>query len=989
MTSNRKLRVGVDVGGTNSDLVVVDPYRLHEPDRGILAWHKSVTTEDISEGIEKAMRTVLDTPLNDIKKEDIVSLTIGTTHFINAVIERDTSRLEKVAVLRLCGPYAESLPPFGDFPDDLEEIINGYIANVDGGSQVDGADIRPLDEEGIRRHCMEIKKLGIHAVAVVATFSNLNNTHELRAEKIIKEEIPGIEVVLSHTISSIGFVERENAAILNASIRRFGRKIISSFVRATRKIGLNCSVLLSQNDGTVLSAKDALEATIRTFCSGATNSMKGAAILCSGDPEVRNHDVIVCDIGGTTTDVGQLLSSGFPRESATYSYVGGVKMNFSMPHVLSVGLGGGSIVRYDNNSVTVGPDSTGADIVTDSILFGGNVTTASDLAVACIVDSDGVEALGNSYNMGDPLAVQNRFDSKSKKLFQDLISQKLELAIDRMKTSPDPIPVIFVGGGSYLAPPVIKGASKVIRPPFYQVANAIGAALAAISADSHEVKILKDEVSEKEQAINNLLDKAKSTAISKGALPESIRVANVVFEAVPYVDNFYSLQVKVVGEVDYSRTLDFTHTAVDISEDSVIPKIPRNAKVSRVETRSFDYASYRPNVHNGEWILSEPDIIFISIGSYILGCGGGGDPNSEAIELKRIIKNGGIIKVLTLDEFDKRTNGQGRAINVGYCGSPVISGERLHANEILEAVKLIERWEARKTDAVFMFEIGGCNGLSALWTAYKRQLPCIDLDLMGRAYPTQWQSLPSVYNNLKGYPFLALADGNGMSLMLTDAIDDVQMENLVRDAMNNNGVQCALVGPSMGIQQMRAETVANPLSLAWRIGRAVKIANLNSDTDNLPSYIIEAAGGALSAKCLFRGKIISFERKLERGYGYGVVVLETLDDEKSKFRIPFKNENIVVYKVEKDGTEIPICSVPDLITLIDQDGSAVGTQDYRYGLLVWVMAFAPSDKWQTPKGIELGGPLGFGKAFEHIKYNPIGEHVPIRTVADEFNQTHT
>ncbi|AEY95545.1 FACR027Cp [Eremothecium gossypii FDAG1] len=990
MADGRRLLIGVDVGGTNSDLVVLDPARISEPNRGVLAWYKAVTTPDVSEGIEQAIRTVLDDPSNDIKKEEIVSVSIGTTHFINAVIERDANRLERVAVLRLCAGFGESLPPFGDFPEDLGSILQCYTASMDGGSQVNGSDIKPLDESALRRHCKEIKKRGITCVAVIATFANINNAHELRAAEIIKEEIPSAEVVLSHTVSTIGFVERENATILNAAIKRFGRRLITSFVRATKRIGLDCTILISQNDGTVLSTKDALAAPIRTFSSGATNSMRGAAILCSADPEVTGKNVIVCDVGGTTTDIGLLLASGFPRQSSTYSYVGGVKMNFSMPHVLSIGLGGGSIVRTEEG-LTVGPDSTGADIVKQSLLCGGPVTTASDVAVAKLADSGSLEAL-SEFKMGNVSRVKGRFDEAYKDAFTATLKEKLERTIDRMKTSPDPIPVIMVGGGSFIAPDSLDGASKVIRPPYYQVANAIGAALGKISSSKQEFRtMLKGTDEEKEEVIKELVQRAQDEACSKGALRSSLSVVNIVCDAVPYVDKVYNVEVKVIGDIDYGKALDVTHKVAeengDESDEETNYVTTKNATVLATEAKTVDYTTYRPSIKDGEWILSVTDIDFISIGAYILGCGGGGDPTSETIELKRIIKNGGVIKVLTLDEFERKTNGKGRAINVAYCGSPTLSSERLHANELLEAIDLIERWEGQKADGIFMFEIGGSNGLAGLWTAYKKNLPCIDIDLMGRAYPTQWQSLPSVYNDLKGYPYAALSDGNGMSILFTSVANDVQMEDLVRDAMNNHGVQCAVVDPTMNISRMKRETVLSSLSLSWRIGRAVRLARAKGDTGRLPDYIINAVGGPDAAKYLFKGKIISVEKRLERGYGYGVVVIEGLDDKSAILKVPFKNENIVAYKVQADGTEVPICSVPDLITLLDEDGGAVGTQDYRYGLIVLVMAFAPSDKWTSaPRGIEIGGPKGFGKAFEHIEYKPIGRYVEPVPVPDEYSQ---
>lgn len=981
----RTLLVGVDVGGTNSDLVVLDSSELKNPQKCVVAWHKTVTTPDISDGIEEAMKTVLENKKNGILKSEIKSVTIGTTHFINAVIERDSNRLEKVAVIRLSGPFGRGLPPFGDFPEDLAEIINGYHVFLDGGSKVDGKDIRPLDEEGLRKHVTIIKEMGITAIAIIATFANINPKVELRAKEVVHEVYPECDVVLSHTISGLGYVERENATVLNASIKKFGRKIIRSFVHAVRNLGLNCSVLLSQNDGTVLSVTDALETPIRTFSSGATNSMRGAAILCSHDPDVQGKNVIVCDVGGTTTDVGQLLASGFPRQSAVYSYVGGVKMNFSMPHVESIGLGGGSIVRDENGVLTIGPDSTGADIVTKSILCGGEVVTTSDVTVSqCLDHASGLQ-LPDSFALGDSTRVAGKFSQSFKERYNVVISRLLERVIDRIKTSANPIPVIFVGGGSFIAPDKLEGASKVVKPSFYQVANAVGAALGKISATVGEIRTTSGSEEDRLAAIHELKEKAFAQALKKGALKDSIVVSNVISDVVPYLDKVYQFEVKVVGDVDYEQAIVNTESFQDFDEVYVSEKVYKNVKVSKKEKEPFNYVNYIPSVKDGIWSLSEVDIDYIGIGGYILGCGGGGDPNSYVIELKHLIKSGKKIEVVTLEKFSEMTNGEGRATKPSYFGSPTISSERLHADDLLESLKLIERLEGRKTQAMCDWEIGGSNGLSGLWCACLLGIPFVDLDSLGRAYPTAWQSITSVVNNGKGFKYAALSNGNGFQVTFNEVVDDFQLEEGIRDGLSRQGCHGGAAFPSSSIEELKRENILDTLSLSWRIGRAVCIARSTSDSDNLPQRIIEAYGGSKTGKCLMTGKIVSVEKKLSGGYGYGVVELEGLDTKKTRIQIPFKNENIVVLKLEENGEKTLLSSVPDLITLVDIDGNAVGTQDYRYGLIVYVMVFAPAKQWTTPDAIRVGGPKGFGKEFHHYEYQPIGEFIPVVPVAEEFS----
>ena len=113
---------------------------------------------------------------------------------------------------------------------------------------------------------------------------------------------------------------------------------------------------------------------VLTFASGPTNSMRGAAYLSGA------KDAIVVDIGGTTTDIG-VLTNGFPRESAIASDVGGVRTNFRMPDIIALGLGGGSLI-HGGEPLTVGPDSLGYRLREQSLVFGGNTLTATDIAVA-------------------------------------------------------------------------------------------------------------------------------------------------------------------------------------------------------------------------------------------------------------------------------------------------------------------------------------------------------------------------------------------------------------------------------------------------------------------------------------------------------------------------------------------------------------------------------------------------------------------------------
>src|SRR5439155_1226834 len=143
---------------------------------------------------------------------------------------------------------------------------------------------------------------------------------------------------------------------------------VAAFRKATAESGIDAPLFLTQNDGTVMQAETAIAFPVMSFASGATNSMRGAAHLSGLD------DALVVDVGGTTSDIGQ-LRHGFPREANAVVEIGGVRTLFRMPDLLSIGLGGGS--HIDPASARVGPLSVGYRLTQDALVFGGTQLTAT------------------------------------------------------------------------------------------------------------------------------------------------------------------------------------------------------------------------------------------------------------------------------------------------------------------------------------------------------------------------------------------------------------------------------------------------------------------------------------------------------------------------------------------------------------------------------------------------------------------------------------
>lgn len=234
------------------------------------------------------------------------------------------------------------------------------------------------------------------------------------------------------------------------------------------------------------------------------------------------------------------------------------------------------------------------------------------------------------------------------------------------------------------------------------------------------------------------------------------------------------------------------------------------------------------------------------------------------------------------------------------------------------------------------------------------------------------------------------------------------------------GSQVATADAPVSGEECRRWVVENTISQSWRIGRAVARARRLNQMDNVAETIIAECGGAGAGKVLWKGKIVGVERTLRLGHVYGECIIEgvdALDDDsyqgithgengnndnsrnpspaprfRGLLKVPFKNENIAAIKVsrttvngERHETEEEVLAlVPDLVTIIGaQDGEAIGTPEYRYGLLVIVLGIAASDRWTSERGIEIGGPKSFG--MDHLTYKPLGTFVKPVSVIDEFN----
>ncbi|MBS0541804.1 MAG: hydantoinase/oxoprolinase family protein, partial [Proteobacteria bacterium] len=456
-------------------------------------------------------------------REAIEAVIIGTTHFTNAVVARHS--LKPVTAVRVCLPASAAIVPFMDWPEDLRALVRADHRLLRGGHEYDGQPITAFDAAGMERVAREIVKSGVKAVSISAVFSPLNPGCEEEAAKILKSHAPDLDVTLSHKLGRLGQIERENVAILNSSLMALARHTTAAFATALRESGIEAPLFLTQNDGTVMHEEYAATYPVYSFASGPTNSMRGAAFLS------QINDAIVVDVGGTTTDVG-CLRHGFPNEANNIVRIGGVRTNFRMPDVLSIGLGGGSIV--DPATGKVGPQSVGFRIREKARVFGGDVLTATDIAVAA-----GLVDLGDKSRVAD---LEPAFVARTVETMHTMVAD----AVDRMKLDAKPTPLIAVGGGAFLIPESLPGISQVVKVRHSSVANAVGAAIAQVSGEVD--RIFRDK--SREEAIALAKEEAIDQAVRAGADRDSVVVVDVEDLPLAYLSgNTLRTRVRVVGDI--------------------------------------------------------------------------------------------------------------------------------------------------------------------------------------------------------------------------------------------------------------------------------------------------------------------------------------------------------------------------------------------------------------------------------------------------------
>lgn len=512
-----------------------------------------------------------------------------------------------------------------------------------------GKNIYPRSKAQLVKEALAIKDKRITSVVLVGVNSPSFPAQEDEAAVFLSQELgTGFDVSCSHHLGNAGFLERENTAILNASIRRFAASMMGDLARTINQIIPRAKLYMTLNDGTISQASYAAQYPLKCFASGPTNSARGAAFIGmdnlerhgngNGD-EADEGDLLVIDVGGTTIDVCSLLPSGYPKQSAAFVRIAGVKTNLSIPQIHNIALGGGSIVRRRPGGTTVGPDSVGAGELTQSLAVGGSIFTAADLTK---ITTERLLELG--------ISTETSNDARQK------VKEMIERAVEFARTKPIDATVILVGGGSFILPDAeqLKGVGTLIRPKYYEVANAVGAAIARVSGRIDRL------VAPKQQSVDILVEEGKQEAIrlccEAGGRADTAEIVDLEIIPEPYIfDGSFRLVVRAVSDVeesavDHSVNNEKPLHIVEFHENKLAPE-PTNERLAHEEDMSAEYTditAYTPNINDDVWTLSQTDIDLLVDGTGVLGVGCMGEATNYLIGLKEAIKSGNKVQIVPL-----------------------------------------------------------------------------------------------------------------------------------------------------------------------------------------------------------------------------------------------------------------------------------------------------------------------------------------------------
>ena len=367
--------------------------------------------------------------------------------------------------------------------------------------------------------------------------------------------------------------------------------------------------------------------------------------------------------------------------------------------------------------------------------------------------------------------------------------------------------------------------------------------------------------------------------------------------------------------------------------------------------------------------LSKQNVIDILYGCTVLGTGGGGNLERGLALVNEDMAQGKTLKLADLAElpdesFIATPYGCGAPTKVGADEDPAFK-DLPHAKDSAAAIafKSLEEYMGAKFFAVSSTELGGENTAEALHTAFELGLPIMDADPAGRSVPELQHSTYYV-KNIPIDP-MAVATNFGEEIILKKVCGDLRAEEIVRSIAVVSGNEVGVADHPMTGKAYKQSIIPGAISYAMKIGELLR----TSVEQGFDGYsVAKAIAENMAGKLAFKGKLTDAPWETRDGFNYGEIHLDGLDDfENEKYRIWFKNENIMAYR-----NEVIDATVPDLICMIDKKGVPITTPNFTKGMEINVLLLPSPDIWRTPEGVDCLGPKHFGFDIEYVPYSKLG-----------------
>ena len=533
-------RLGVDVGGTFTDLLLFDDQTGQS--------HKTKvpsTPDDPSRAVVNGTKDICG--IADISPDQIEYFLHGTTVATNAVLEGKGARVGLIVtegyrqILQIARSYVPGglaawiVWPKPEPMASLEDTIE-----VSGRMDAFGKEIRPIDEVQVRKALKKLKKQDIEAITICLMNSYVNGAHETRIAKIAQEIFPKLTVSISHQVlPEMMEYERALTTTANASVRPVVGKYVRNLENDLRDMGMNGQLNLLRSDGGLMSAAKSQTDPVNLLMSGPAGGVTGALWIAKS---AGFDNILTLDVGGTSTDVA-LIENSEPR-LVRDTAVGHLKVRASSLDIKTVGAGGGSIAHVPEltGALRVGPESAGAVPGPACYSKGGDLPTVTDANV--VLGYLPEELLGGAFKLdrkAAETAVQKVADALGIDLYAaasgiiDIVNENMFGALRMISVQQGYDPRDFAlmgfgGAGSLHSNAVAKlmGSWPVIVPRSPGVLCAVGDATTRSRAETSRSHSLRKSQTSSKNIASILTEMGKQVIDElkkEGAKPKDITVS--------------------------------------------------------------------------------------------------------------------------------------------------------------------------------------------------------------------------------------------------------------------------------------------------------------------------------------------------------------------------------------------------------------------------------------------------------------------------------